>query len=316
MANLLVSSSPHRRGSATTQRIMLDVIIALVPALVAGTVIFGLRVLALAAVCVASCVLFEYLSRKIMKRANTVCDLSAIVTGLLLALNLPANIPFWMAVFGSLVAIVVVKQFFGGLGQNFVNPALAARIILLLCFASAMTSFPSPKIGTADSVTGATPLVSLNSNNLDAMPSIFDMFFGLRGGSCGETCAFALIIGGIYLMIRRVIAPTIPVIFVSAVFLFTLLISGSAEIALYHVLSGGLLLGAIFMATDYVTSPVTTSGKVIYALCCGIITSVIRLYGSMPEGVSYSIILMNIFTPLIDKATVKKPFGAKKEAVK
>ena len=316
MANLLVSSSPRRRGTASTQRIMLDVLIALVPALIAGTVIFGLRVLLLTAVCVASCVLFEYLSRKIMKRSNSISDLSAAVTGLLLALNLPANIPLWMAVFGCLTAIVAVKQFFGGLGQNFVNPALAARIILLLCFASAMTSFPAPVIGSADGVTGATPLVSLNGGNTDSMPSLLDMFLGLRGGSCGETCALALIVGGIYLMIRRVIAPTIPVIFVSAVFLFTLLVSGSAEIALYHVLSGGLLLGAIFMATDYVTSPVTTRGKVIYALGCGLITSVIRLYGSLPEGVSYSIILMNIFTPLIDKLTVKKTFGAKKEASK
>lgn len=316
MVNLLVSASPHRRGTASTQRIMLDVIIALIPALVAGTVIFGLRVLLLAAVCVASCVLFEYVSRKIMKRSNTVSDLSAAVTGLLLALNLPANIPLWMAAFGCLTAIVAVKQFFGGLGQNFVNPALAARIILLLCFAFAMTSFPSPKIGTADGLTGATPLVSLKNGNTEALPSITNMFFGVRGGSCGETCAPALIIGGIYLMIRRVIAPTIPAIFVSTVFLLTFLISGSVEIAVYHVLSGGLLLGAIFMATDYVTSPVTTRGRIVYALCCGIITSVIRLYGSLPEGVSYSILLMNIFTPLIDKVTVKKPFGAKKEASK
>lgn len=318
MAKLLVTSSPHSQSNSSTRRIMLDVIISLIPALCAASIIFGLRALVLTAVCVLSCVTAEYISRKVMKRENTVDDLSAVVTGLLLALNLPANFPFAMAVIGSVIAIVVVKQFFGGLGQNFVNPAIAARIILMLCFASAMTSFPNPLDKQElwiNGVTGATPLPSIGKDG-ETFPTLTNLFWGVYGGSMGETCTPALLLGGIYLCIRRVITPEIPVLFISTVFLFALIFTGSAETALMLILSGGLFLGAIFMATDYVTSPVTIKGKAIYAIGCGLITSVIRFYGSLPEGVSYSIILMNILTPLIDKATLNKPFGQKKEAKK
>lgn len=318
MAKLLVTPSPHSQSNSSTQRIMLDVIISLIPALCAASIIFGLRALVLTAVCVLSCVTAEYIARKVMKRENTVDDLSAVVTGLLLALNLPANFPFAMAVIGSVIAIVVVKQFFGGLGQNFVNPAIAARIILMLCFASAMTSFPTPLDSQGlwiSGVTGATPLPSVGQTG-GTYPTLKDLFWGVYGGSMGETCTPALILGGIYLCIRRVITPEIPVLFISTVFVFALIFTGSAETALMLILSGGLFLGAIFMATDYVTSPVTVKGKAIYAVGCGLITSLIRFYGSLPEGVSYSIILMNILTPLIDKATLNKPFGWKKEAKK
>lgn len=318
MTKTVISPSPHAQGNCSTRRIMLDVIISLIPALCAACFIFGLRALLLTAVCVLSCVLAEYIARKVMKRDNTIDDLSAVVTGLLLALNLPANFPFAMAVIGSVIAIIVVKQFFGGLGQNFVNPAIAARIILMLCFASAMTSFPEPLHSDGlwiSGVTGATPLTSIGKSG-ESYPTLKNLFLGFYGGSMGETCTPALILGGIYLCLRRVITPEIPVIFISTVFLFALIFTCDAETALMHVLSGGLFLGAIFMATDYVTSPVTVKGKAIYAICCGLITSVIRFYGSLPEGVSYSIILMNIFTPLIDKATLSKPFGFKKEAEK
>lgn len=313
MAKFTVSSSPHISSKDTTSKIMLDVIIALIPALIMATVYFGLRALLLAATCILSSVLAEYICRRVMKRENTIGDLSAIVTGLLLALNLPVNLPLWMAVLGSIIAIVVVKQFFGGLGQNFVNPAITARIILMLCFAGAMTNWVTPNFKThIDGLTGASPLGVL-SGMQGEMPSLLEMLIGLREGSMGETCIIALVLGGLYLIIKKVISPIIPLTFIGTVFVCTFLKDFDVNFALYHILSGGLFLGAIFMATDYVTTPITKWGKVIFGVGCGLITVAIRLWGSLPEGVSYSILLMNILTPHIDNLTLPKPFGKVKE---
>lgn len=314
MNKLTVSASPHKHSEHTTRSIMLDVIIALLPAAVMSVIRFGYRAAVLMVVCIAACVISEFIARKIMKRNNTVADLSAVVTGLLLALNLPSTLPYWMAVLGSIIAIVVVKQFFGGLGQNFVNPALSARIILMLCFASAMTAWTNP----VDATTCASPLASLkdlSSADTSALPSLWQMLIGLRAGSMGEVCALALIPGGIYLVLRRVITPTIPLAFIGTVFVCMLFATKfDLTLTAYELLSGGLLLGAIFMATDYATSPLTPSGKLIFGVGCGLLTSCIRLFGSLPEGVSYSIILMNILTPHIDSLTQRKPFGRQKEA--
>lgn len=289
---------------------MLDVVIALCPALIAAGLTFGLRAILLTAICVISCVVFEYLIRRIMKRDNTISDLSAVVTGMLLAFNLPVSIPLWMAVVGSFAAIVVVKQLFGGIGQNFANPALTARIFLFISFGSRMTHWVEPLYyqtsSVADAITTATPLTLIGEP--DQLPGLLDMFLGIKGGCIGEVSGLALLIGGIYLVIRRVITPTIPVVYVGTVFLFALLFDVQP---VYQLLSGGLLLGAIFMATDYSTSPTTELGKVIFAFGCGLITILIRTFGSYPEGVSFSILFMNILTPYIDKATKHRPLGAK-----
>ncbi len=316
MKKLTVSASPHVRSPKTVTGIMLDVIIALVPALIASFVLFGYRSLIVTFVCVGSCVVFEYWSRRIMKKDMTIGDLSAIVTGLLLAFNLPVTIPLWMCIVGSFFAIVVVKQFFGGIGKNFVNPAIGGRIVMLVSFAGAMTNWTEPLtwFKSTDGVTTATPLASLKPGVTENLPSLLDMFLGVRGGSLGETCAIALILGFIYLLVRKIISPVIPLCFIGTVAVF-MLIAGKGDFTfmLYHVLSGGLLLGAIFMATDYATTPITKSGKVIFAIGCGIITSVIRLYANLPEGVSYSIILMNILVPHIETLTKPRPFGVFKE---
>lgn len=319
-----VSTSPHFRSKDTTTGIMLNVIIALLPALIASVFIFGFRSLTVTAVAVASCVFFEFISRKVMKRENTISDLSAVVTGMLLAFNLPASMPLWMVVIGSAVAIIVVKQFFGGIGQNFVNPALVGRIVLMASFPTAISSWVNPS--KADAVTSATPLVPLgemftNGNisnevlaNTNNLPSLLDMFLGQRQGCLGEVCAVALIIGGIYLVVRKIISPVIPLVYVGTVALIMLIAGkGNLQFVAYEILGGGLLLGAIFMATDYTTSPVTFKGKIIFALGCGIITSLIRLFGSLPEGVSFSIVIMNILVPHIENLTAPKPFGFKKE---
>lgn len=284
---------------------MLNVIIALVPALAAGCYIFGLRALLLTAVCAASCVIFEFCCRKLMKRDNTIGDLSAVVTGVILAMNLPVTLPIWMAVVGSFVAIVIVKQLFGGIGQNFANPAITARIVLMLSFPTAMTSWAVPfyyKDG-ADVVTGATPLVSGNASNME-------LFLGTVGGCLGETCALALLLGGLYLAVRRIISLAAPVSFIGSLALLAFVTGGDPLCA---ILSGGVFLGAFFMATDYATTPITTKGKIIFGVGCGIITFVIRRFGSYPEGVSFSILLMNVLTPFIEQATRTKIFGANKE---
>lgn len=304
---LYVSSSPHFRSKTSTARIMIDVLIALIPAAIASVVIFGPQSLMLIGVCIATCVLCEYISRKIMKRDTTIGDFSAVVTGLLLALNLPVNINPLIAVFGSIVAIVVVKQMFGGIGMNFVNPALAARIVLLVSFPNAMMTWVDAFwYSNPQAVSSATPLVADSG-----VYSYTQLLFGTTGGSLGETCALALILGGIYLVVRKVISPIIPCVYIASSALMALAVG---EDPIYQVLSGGLLLGAIFMATDYVTCPITKWGKVIYAIGCGVLTILLRKYSNMPEGVSFSIILMNILVPLIEMATKPKVFGNKKKA--
>ena len=308
MNQLIVSPSPHTRSDVTTRRIMLDVIIALCPALIAAVILFGYRALLLTAVCVGSCVLLEYLCRLLMKREQTIGDLSAVVTGMLLAMNLPAGIPLWIAVFGCFIAIVVAKQLFGGIGQNFANPAITGRVILLASFSGYMTtrSVPQNYLGV-DAIASATPLVQLSKGAETS--SLLQMFLGVKSTcAIGEVSALALLIGGVYLVVRRVIKPTTPLIYIGTVFVLTGLL-GQNPVA--QILSGGLMLGAIFMATDYATTPATTLGKVIFALGCGIITVLIRLYGGYPEGVSFAILLMNILTPQIDKLTMKKPLGGK-----
>lgn len=317
-----VSASPHMKNGATVRGIMLDVIISLIPAGFAGVAIFGMRALAVIAVCVCSCVLFEYITVKLLKKRTTVSDLSAVVTGLLLAYNLPVKIPLWICVIGAFVAIVIVKQFFGGLGQNFANPAITARIVLLVSFSRAMTAFSDPQ--NLDAVTGATPLNVLGNLDLNGqvgreiarhvgegrLPGLFKMFFGLKGGSIGEVCAVALLLGALYLLARGVISFLIPGAYIGTVAVFMLIFShGSLTYTLYELLAGGLILGAFFMATDYATSPINKKGKLVFGIGCGILTAVIRLYGALPEGVSYSILIMNILTPLIETFTRPKYFG-------
>lgn len=301
--DLILSVSPHIRSNITTRRIMLDVVISLLPAAIAGTIIFGIRALAVIAVCVASAVISEYLFNKAAKKPDTITDLSAVVTGLLLSLNLPANTPLWQAAVGAAFAIIFVKCVFGGIGQNFANPAITARIFMLVAFGS-MSSAAFPK--NIDAVSSATPLAVLQNGG---EVKITDLLLGTRGGSIGETCTIALIIGGLYLLFRKVISWHTPVIFVATVFLFTFAVKGDAFTALEYTLSGGLFIGAIFMATDYATTPVTKWGKVIFGIGAGILTVLIRLWGVYPEGVSFAILLMNILTPYIDKWTAKKPFG-------
>lgn len=295
--NLTVSSSPHIHSGVTSQSIMLDVIIALLPAAVYGVFIFGWRAAVLIAVCVASAVLSEFLWNKALKKPNSLGDLTAVVTGLLLALNLPSSLPVWMAALGSAIAIIVVKQMFGGLGHNFANPAITARIVLMVSFPAAMTKFFEPFSMT---VSSATPLAS------GAEYTLRELFFGMHAGTIGETSVVMLVIGGLYLVMRRVISPIIPVSFIGTVFVFSWVLGANPIQAIF---SGGLLLGAIFMATDYVTSPTFNWGKLIFGIGCGIITVVIRQFASLPEGVSYSILVMNLLVPHINSLTMPKPFG-------
>ena len=301
---LTLASSPHIHSGRSTSRIMLDVIIALCPAAVAGVVIFGWRALLVLAVTTASCVGFEALFDLIVKKEQTIGDLSAIVTGLLLGMNLPANIPIWQCVIGALFAMVVVKGLFGGLGCNPVNPAITARVFMLVAFSS-MTKSAFPVI--VDATAGATPLSLAET---ETGPSLLDLFLGTHGGAIGETCAAALILGGAYLLVRRVIKWQTPVAFIGTVFVCSFFMEGmNAASALSMILSGGLMIGAIFMATDYVTSPVTAWGKVIFGVGAGIITFLIRYFGVYPEGVSFAILLMNVITPYINSWTKHKVFG-------
>ena len=300
MDNMLhLSASPHIHSGRSTSRIMLDVIISLLPATIAGCIIFGMRSLMVIGICMASCVIFEALFNMIAKKEQTVGDFSAAVTGLLLALNLPANIPLWQCAVGALFAMVVVKGLFGGLGCNPVNPTITARVFMLVAFGSmAKAAFP------VDAVSSATPLAS------EEATSLTDLFLGLHGGAIGETCAVALLVGGIYLMVRRVITWHIPVAFVGTVFVASFFMEGmDPTAALAAILSGGLLIGAIFMATDYVTSPATPWGKIIFGLGAGLITFMIRYFGTYPEGVSFAILFMNIITPYISSWTKRRVFG-------
>ena len=298
---LTLSVSPHIHSGRTTRRIMLDVLIALLPAAVAGVVIFGLTSLIVIASCVVGCVGFEALFYAIRKKPIPVGDLSAAVTGLLLALNLPANTPWWQCLIGALFAMVVVKGLFGGLGANPVNPAITARVFMLVAFATlAKPAFPT----VVDTVSSATPLAS------ETPTSLTDLLLGLHGGAIGETCAVALLLGGIYLLCRRVITWHIPVAFIGTVFVASFFMEGmDLTAALAAILSGGLLIGAIFMATDYVTSPATPWGKIIFGLGAGLITFLIRYFGVYPEGVSFAILFMNIITPYISSWTKRKVFG-------
>ena len=298
---LTVASSPHIKRPDPTRGIMSDVVIALAPAATYGCILFGLRALAVLITSVSVAVLCEFLWNKALKKPNTIKDMSAVVTGLLLGMNLPPTLPLWQAAIGSAAAIIVVKQMFGGLGHNFANPAIAARIILLVSFPASMTRFTEP---VSDAVTSATPLAG-TAGTL----SFKTLFFGMHAGSIGETSAFLLIVGGLYLVIRRVITPIIPVCFIGTVALLSLI---SGESVMLSVFGGGLILGAVFMATDYTTSPTTPLGKAVFAVGCGIITFVIRKFGSLPEGVSYSILLMNILVPHINRFTLSKPFGFEK----
>lgn len=309
MPMLKVTSSPHIRSSRSTRSIMLDVIIALMPALAAAVYIFGPRVLLVTAITTASCVAAEYLTRKVLKRNTTIDDLSAVVTGLLLGFNLPVSIPWWMAVIGGVFAIIIVKQLFGGIGQNFMNPALAARVFLMVSYPSQMTAWTQPLKGL-DAISTATPLAIQKALEGSAsLPPLLDMFLGLRSGCLGETCVLALLIGAAWLLYRRVITLHIPLAFILTVAAGALLKTGTLTGTAYQIMSGGLILGAFYMATDYATSPLTRRGGLIFGIGCGIITCLIRFFANLPEGVSYSILLMNILVPHIEMLSMPKPFG-------
>lgn len=310
----LVSSSPHIRSGETTQRIMLDVIIALMPALIAGILYFGFRALTVTITAVVFAVAAEAAMQKILGKPVTVNDLSAVVTGVLLAFNVPVTMPLWMVAVGSVFAIAVAKQCFGGLGYNFINPALAARAVLLASWPVRMTNWVAPG---ADAVSTATPLAILKGAEAagQPLPGILDLFIGNIGGCIGETSALALILGGAYLIYRGVISYRIPVVYIGTVAVLSFLFGGfDATAMIYHVFAGGLFLGAIFMATDYSTSPMTAKGQIIFAVGCGLLTALIRFYGGYPEGVSYSILLMNLATPLIDRYTMPRKFGEVKKS--
>ena len=312
--NMTVSYAPHIHYKATTSRIMLDVIIALVPAFVLSVWIFGPRAAFITGVCVATCVICEWAFEKLLKRKNTITDFSAVITGILLAFNLPVTIPAWQAICGSFVAIILVKQLFGGLGKNFANPAITARVMMFLAFPITMTTWVVPEASAfkwagIDAVTGATPLVVLAKSGLDGMPGLWDLFLGVHGGCLGETSELALILGGLYLLIRGVITWHAPVAYIATVFALTALSGGHP---VYQIFSGGLFLGAIFMATDYVTTPLTRSGRAIFGIGAGLLTVMIRLFGSYPEGVSFAILLMNMIVPFINKLTASKALGGAK----
>ena len=316
-SNLTVSSAPHIVSNTDTTRIMLMVLIALAPSFAMSIYVFGPRVIALTLVCLVSCMFFEWAYNKLMKKPQTVGDLSAAVTGVLIVFNVPSGLPYWIAIVGCFVAIIIVKQLYGGIGKNLVNPAITARIVLFIAFATEMTTWPVPFTG-ADAQTGATPLGILAEGGGE-LPSNMDMFMGYIGGSMGEVSALMLLIGGLFLIWRKVISPIIPACFIGTVFVFALIYyaatgDGNAlHMAVFHVLAGGVMLGAFFMATDYVTTPILPMGKVIFGIGCGVITMLIRLYGQYPEGVSFSILLMNVVTPLIDNFCQKRMYGGAKK---
>ncbi|MBQ3133807.1 MAG: RnfABCDGE type electron transport complex subunit D [Clostridia bacterium] len=311
---LNISNAPHVRTSRTTTTIMADVILALLPACGVGIWLFGWQAALVLALSVGSCVLTEWLYEVLMKKPVTVGDLSAVVTGLILGVNLPASAPWYLPVLGGVFAILVVKMLFGGLGQNFMNPALAARCFLMMSFAGQMTAFPA----LADMTSGATPLAAAkNGEQVD----LLQMLLGQHSGTIGETCAVAILIGFVYLLIRRVIAARIPLVYIGSTVLFVMLfqwlngnptLAFSANYLLAQVLGGGLLLGAVFMATDYVTSPITKGGQWLYAILIGFLTALFRVFGSTAEGVSYAIIIANLVVPLIERITVPRPFGFQK----
>ncbi len=311
-----VSASPHARSKATTQRIMLDVAIALVPAGAFGIYRFGIRALLVMFVCIAGSILTEFTYEKLMKKKVTITDASALVTGMLLAYNLPVGLPLWMALLGSMFAILIVKMVFGGLGQNFMNPALGGRAFLVASFGSYMNDFSAgadvvsgATQKAADVVSSATPLASLKAGEA---VNILDMFIGNINGTIGEVSACCILIGAAYLVIRRVISLRIPLTYILSFAVFMLIFGGrgfDVSFLLSHILGGGLMLGAFFMATDYVTSPITVKGQIIFGIFLGILTGIFRTYGGSTEGVSYAIIIGNLLVPLIEKITLPTPFG-------
>lgn len=313
LEKLTVSSTPHILSKNTTSKIMMHVVIALLPATLGALYFFRLQAAMIIFLSIATAVSAEWGIQKIRKQPTTINDMSAVVTGLLLGLNLSASVPWWIPVIGSAFAIIVVKQIFGGIGQNFMNPALAARIMLTISWTGRMTSWVSPGV---DAVSTATPLSYVKGLNIipEDAPRILDMFLGNIGGSLGETSALLLIIGGLFLVFKGVISYKIPLVFISTVAGFALLYGAfDLSFMLYHIFSGGLMIGAIFMATDYSSTPITMKGRIIFALGCGVITSLIRLYGAFPEGVGFSILLMNLSAPLIEKYTRPRVFGGGKQ---
>ena len=316
-SNLVVSSAPHLVTSMDTTKIMLMVLIGLAPSFLVSIYVFGMRVIALTVVCVVASMFFEWAWNKLMHKKQTVGDLSAAVTGTLIAFNVPAGLPYWIAIVGCFVAIIVVKQLFGGMGKNVVNPAITARIVLFISFATEMTTWPLPRMA-ADATSTATPLGVLAEGGAE-LPSNMQMFLGFIGGSMGEVSAIALLIGGLFLIWKKIISPIIPCCFIGTVFVFALIYyaatgNGDAlQMAVFHVLAGGVMLGAFFMATDYVTSPLLPMGKVIFGIGCGLLTMIIRLWGQYPEGVSFSILIMNCLTPLIENFCQKRLYGGAKK---
>ena len=316
-SNLVVSSAPHIVSNIDTTRIMAMVVMALIPSFLVSIYVFGARVISLTLVCVVSAVFFEWAYNKLMKKRQTVGDLSAVVTGVLIAFNVPAGLPYWIAGVGCFVAIIVVKQLYGGIGKNPVNPAITARIVLFISFATEMTTWPLPRMA-ADATSTATPLGILADGGGE-LPNNMEMFLGFIGGSMGEVSAIALLIGGIFLIWKKVISPIIPCCFIGTVFVFAAIYYGvtgdgnALQMAIFHVLAGGVMLGAFFMATDYVTSPLLPMGKVIFGIGCGLITMLIRLWGQYPEGVSFSILIMNCLTPLINNFCQKRMYGGAKK---
>lgn len=314
-----VSASPHIRSGATTSTIMRDVAIALLPACAFGVYQFGIRALLILLVSTLTCAVTEFLYLRLMKKQQGPYECSAIVTGMLIGMNMPATVPLWIPVVGSVFAILVVKQVFGGLGQNFMNPALGARCFLFLCYAERMNTFEIPKkVGNAvlnygaaslDGISGATPLAALKAGETI---NLFDAFFGFTGGVIGETSAAMLLLGAAYLVYRKVISLRIPVMYLVSFSVFVLLCGGHGFDFYYlacELCTGGLMLGAFFMATDYVTSPITKGGQVIFGLLLGVLTGLFRIYGNNAEGVSYAIIIANLLVPLIEKMTMPRPFG-------
>ncbi|MCI8342130.1 MAG: RnfABCDGE type electron transport complex subunit D [Firmicutes bacterium] len=308
--NITISATPHVRSKESTQTIMRDVIIALVPAAVMGIINFGFNALLLMVISIATAVIAEGLYQKATKQKITVSDLSAVVTGLLLAMNLPATAPWWVPIVGSAFAIIFAKQLFGGLGQNFINPALAGRAFLMGSYPTIMTDWITPGV---DAVSTATPLGLLKDGSetaLAQLPSLQDALLGRIGGCIGETCALALIIGGIYLIVREVISWRIPVVYLATVFVLSAVLGREGSNPVYEIMIGGVMLGAFFMATDYASSPISPKGQIIMGIGCGLLTVLIRVFGGYPEGVSYSILIMNLCVPLIDRFTKPTIFGA------
>ena len=309
----VLSASPHVKHKNNTRRIMLDVIIALMPAFIWSVVMFGWKALMLTAISVISCVGFEYGYQKLMKKPVTIGDLSAVVTGIILAFNVPSSAAWWIMPIGAFFAIVIVKQLFGGIGKNVVNPAIAARIFMFVSWPQQLTSFAEP---ITDAVSSATALGSLKTGLIPESYSVLDMFLGICPGSLGEVSAMLLMIGGIYLIVRRVITWHIPVAFIGTVYVLGLLFpqaGGFVQYACYAIFSGGVMLGSIFMATDYTTSPVTPKGRIIFGIGCGLLTVLIRYFGAYPEGVSFAIMIMNLLVWYIDRATIPVRFGGKKQ---